>query len=98
MSPELSGQEPAISFSAFVLSLATTAAVHFGDLADPSTGEKQAPNLQAASQMIEILAMLQTKTRGNLDAEEQQLLDQILYELRLRFVEAQRGEKRIIEP
>lgn len=73
------------SFLAFVMSLATTAAVHFGDIDDPSTGTAQR-NLPAAQQMIELLVMLQQKTQGNLDAEEQQFLDQVLYELRMRFV------------
>jgi len=87
-----------LSFSAFVLSLASTAAIHFGDLADPVTGEKALPNLEGAAQMIEILSLLDQKTRGNLTAEERQMLEQVLYELRLRFVEASGGGKRIIEP
>jgi hypothetical protein len=86
-----------ITFMSFVLSLATTAALHFGDLPDPSTGQTAEPNLEAASQMIEILALLEQKTRGNLTAEERQMLEQILYELRMRFVEASGGGKRIIE-
>jgi hypothetical protein len=73
------------SFLAFVMSLATTAAVHFGDIEDPSAGTAQR-NLPAAAQMIELLAMLQDKTKGNLDPEEHQFLDQVLYELRMRFV------------
>ena len=77
-----------ISFAAFVLSLAHTAAVHFGDIPDPVSGEKSEVNLPAAQQMIDILALLEEKTRGNLTAEERQFLDQILYELRLRYVEA----------
>ncbi len=77
---------PSITFTGFVLSLVTTAAVHFGDMPDPATGENRTPNLEAASQMIEILAMLDEKTRGNLDAQERSLLDQVLYELRMRFV------------
>ena len=48
--------------------------------------------------MIEILALLDEKTKGNLTAEERQVLEQVLYELRLRFVEASGGGKRIIEP
>jgi hypothetical protein len=90
--------EPQLTFSAFVLSLASTAAIHFGDLADPVSGQPSDPNLEAAAQMIEILGLLDVKTRGNLTAEERQLLEQVLYELRLRFVEAKAGEKRIIEP
>ena len=80
-------QEPEISFPAFVLSLAHTAAVHFGDIPDPVSGQSAPANLQAAQQMIDILALLEEKTRGNLTAEERQFLDQILYELRLRYVE-----------
>ena len=87
-----------ISFAAFVLSLAHTAAVHFGDIPDPVSGQKSEVNLPAAQQMIDILALLEEKTRGNLTAEERQLLDQILYELRLRFVEASKPQSRIITP
>ena len=87
-----------ISFAAFVLSLAHTAAVHFGDIPDPVSGQKSEVNLPAAQQMIEILALLEEKTRGNLTAEERQLLDQILYELRLRFVEVGKPQSRIITP
>lgn len=87
-----------LSFTTFVLSLASTAAIHFGDLPDPLTGEHSEPNLDGAAQMIEILSLLDEKTRGNLTAEERQILEQVLYELRLRFVEAKGGEKRIIAP
>jgi len=90
--------EPQLTFTAFVLSLASSAAIHFGDLADPESGEKTAPNLEAASQMIEILSLLEQKTRGNLSPEEQQLLEQLLYELGMRFVEASGSGRRIIEP
>jgi hypothetical protein len=48
--------------------------------------------------MIEILALLEEKTKGNLTAEERQVLESVLYELRLRFVEASGAGKRIIEP
>ena len=87
-----------ISFAAFVLSLAHTAAVHFGDIPDPVSGEQSEANLPAAQQMIDILALIEAKTRGNLTAEERQLLEQILYELRLRFVEADKPQSRIITP
>ena len=81
----------AITFIGFVLSLAHTAAVHFGDIPDPVTGQTANANLAAAQQMIDILALLEEKTRGNLTAEERQLLEQILYELRVRYVEVQKG-------
>jgi hypothetical protein len=89
---------PQVSFVAFIFSLASNAAVHFGDLPDPMTNDKREPDLEAAAQLIEILAMLEEKTRGNLTAEERQLLDQVLFELRMRYVEAKRGESRIIQP
>ena len=90
--------EPDLSFTAFVISLASSAAVHFGDLPDPVTGGTSEPNLDGAAQMIEILGLLEQKTKGNLTAEERQVLESVLYELRLRFVEASGGGKRIIEP
>jgi hypothetical protein len=87
---------PELSFVAFVLSLASSAAVHFGDLPDPASGQKSEPDLEGAKQMIDILDLLDEKTKGNLSAEERQLLDQVLYELRLRFVEAS-NPKLIVE-
>jgi Domain of unknown function (DUF1844) len=91
-------QDSGITFTGFILSLATTAAVHFGDIEDPNTGERGEPNLPAAAQMIELIAMLQERTKGNLIEPEERLVDDLLYELRLRFVQAQQGERRIIEP
>lgn len=75
-----------VSFLAFLYSLAGSAAVHFGDVPDPSTNEKRPPNLEQAAHVIEVMAMLEQKTKGNLTNEERQFLDQVLYELRLRFV------------
>jgi hypothetical protein len=93
-----SAEQPQVSFLAFVFSLASNAAVHFGDLPDPMTNETREPDLEGASQLIEILAMLEEKTRGNLSAEERQLLDQVLFELRMRYVEAKKGKSPIILP
>ncbi len=90
--------DPQLSFTAFVISLASTAAIHFGDLPDPVTGNPSEPNLAGAAQMIEILTLLEQKTRGNLTPEERQVLEQVLYELRMRFVEAQAPQKTIVEP
>ena len=56
-------QEDAVTFMGFVLSLAATAALHFGDMPNPQTG-RDPPNLQAASHLIDILAVLEQKTRG----------------------------------
>jgi hypothetical protein len=89
---------PQISFLTFIFSLATNAAVHFGDLADPTTNEVRQPDLEAAAQLIDVIAMLEEKTRGNLTAEERQVLDQVLFELRMRFVEAKKAQSPIIQP
>ena len=77
-----------ISFNVLVVSLATSAAVHFGDVKDSSTGERSTPNLAAAGHMIELLAVLAEKTRGNLTADEELFLTRVLHELRRRLVEA----------
>ena len=81
-----------VSFNAFVVSLATTAAVHFGDVPDPESGNKPDPNLEAAGHAIEMLAMLEEKTKGNLTDDEAQFIKQVLYELRMRYVDAKKGE------
>ena len=87
-----------ISFNDLVLSLATSAAVHFGDVTDRASGQKGTPNFEAAGHMIEMLALLEEKTHGNLTDEEKGVLGQVLYELRMRYIEARKGEKRIVEP
>jgi hypothetical protein len=86
--PESEQGTAEVTFIGFVLSLAHTAAFHFGDVADPVSGQAGQVNLAAAQQIIEILALLQEKTRGNLTAEERQLLEQIVYELQMRYIEA----------
>ena len=87
----------AISFIGFVVSLTHTAYVHLGDVADPVSGAAT-KNLDAAQQVIDILALLEEKTRGNLTPEERQVLDQALYELRLRFVQVSQDAPRIVHP
>ena len=89
--------ESGISFAQFIISLGTTAAVHFGDLPDPVSGERGDPNLIAAAQMIDLLSLLQDKTRGNLDPAESKLLDDLLFDLRMRFVQAQQ-QPRVVQP
>ncbi|HEY0872448.1 MAG TPA: DUF1844 domain-containing protein [Vicinamibacterales bacterium] len=89
--------ESGITFTQFIISLGTTAAVHFGDLPDPASGERGETDLVAASQMIELLALLQDKTRGNLEPAEAKLLDDLLYDLRMRYVQAQQ-QPRIVQP
>jgi hypothetical protein len=95
----MTDEAPALTFAAFVFSLMHTAAVHLGDAADPHTGQLASPNLDAAQHMIDILGILEEKTRGNLSAEERQLVEQGLYELRMRFLEVKKdGGPRIIVP
>jgi len=78
-----------ISFGAFLMSLSTEALVHLGEMADPSSGQAQR-DLAMAQQLIDILGMLREKTRGNLDHDEQALLDAILFDLRMKYVEIAR--------
>ena len=89
--PDAQQDPTAVTFVGFVLSLAHTAAYHFGDVADPVTGQSGEMNLAAAQQIIDILSLLDQKTRGNLTAEERQLMEQLVYELRMRYVEASRS-------
>jgi hypothetical protein len=86
-----SGADARVSFIAFLYSLASSAAVHFGDVVDPASGEKRPPNLEQASYVIDVLALLEDKTKGNLTSEERQFLEQILYELRMRFLAVKGG-------
>lgn len=81
---------PAIDFSTFVLSLSHSALVHLGDAPLPD-GQGPERNLLLARQTIDLLGILQEKTRNNLTGEEERLLDQALYDLRLRFVEISKG-------
>lgn len=85
-SPEAAGE---ITFASFIFSLSTQALVHLGEVPDPVDGTAQV-NLEAARQIIDILAMLAEKTRGNLDAAEGSLLESALYDLRMRYVDRAR--------
>ena len=80
----------AIDFSTFVLSLGTTALYQLGEIGDSESGTEGPvdPNLPIARQTIDTLEMLTEKTRGNLTDTESKLLESILYELHMRFVEA----------
>ena len=78
-------QFPAINFSTFVASLNASALLHLGIIEDPSSGTKN-KSLPMAKQTIDILSMLQEKTTGNLSEEEENLLKNILYDLRIMYV------------
>ncbi len=85
------GELPALDFAGFVHSIAISVLHHLGLVAEPETGKPATPDLALARQNIDILEMLQAKTRGNLDPEEDHLLESLLYELRMRFVEVSGG-------
>ena len=76
---------PKIDFSTFVLSLNSSALVQLGLIEDPANGRKSR-NLPLAKQTIDLLAMLEDKTRGNLTSDEDNILKNILYELRMLYV------------
>ena len=76
---------PEIDFASFIFSLSTSAYIHFGALPDPGS-KKTEKNLPMAKHTIEILGILKDKTKGNLTQEEEDLLDNILYDLRMRYV------------
>ncbi|MCX8042941.1 MAG: DUF1844 domain-containing protein [Desulfobacterota bacterium] len=84
-SPSSEPPLPEITFSSFIISLSSSALFHFGDIPDPITNKKQR-NLPLAKQTIDILGILKNKTVGNLTKEESQLLDNLLYDLRMRYV------------
>jgi hypothetical protein len=78
---------PEINFSTFVVSLSTQALMHLGEIPNPATGNLE-KDLPVAKQMIDIVGMLKDKTRGNLDNGEEKLIVDILFDLRMRYVEA----------
>lgn len=78
---------PEVNFSSLLLSLSSSTLLHLGEIADPQSGEKR-KDLDLAKQSIDIISVLKDKTKGNLTEEEQKLLDHLLYDLRMRFVEA----------
>jgi len=82
------GDEP-VSFSTFVLGLSTQALLHLGEIPDPISNTTQR-DLGAAKHVIDILAILREKTRSNLEPDEEALLDSMLYDLRMRYVELSR--------
>lgn len=80
---------PTLDFNALVLSLGSSAIVHLGEAPDPSTGQtREKPEFEMAQQSIDLLAMLQEKTRGNLTADEARFLENMLFDLRMLYVQA----------
>ena len=74
-----------VDFSTFIMSLTSSAFYHLGDMPDPSTGKKEV-NLPAVQQTIDMLIMLREKTKGNLKEDEKKLLEQLVYELQVKYV------------
>jgi hypothetical protein len=87
------GEEPLphVDFATFVLSLSHSALVHLGEAPNPETGGLER-NLPLARQTIDLIAMLEEKTKGNLSGDEERLLGQILFDLRMRYVESTKAK------
>jgi hypothetical protein len=85
---DVQGEEtlPRVDFSTFILSLSHSALMHLGEAPNPETGKVE-KNLALARQTIDLIGMLEEKTKGNLAGDEERLVGQILFDLRMRFVE-----------
>ena len=82
---------PPVNFSQFVVSLASSALVHLGEIAEPD-GTETRVDLNLARHTIDVLALLQEKTAGNLDSEETRLLEAVLDDLRTKFLTASKTD------
>jgi hypothetical protein len=76
---------PGVTFSSFILSLSSSVFISMGAMPDPTTGKVE-KNLQRAKQTIDLLGMLWDKTKGNLTADEENLFDHLLYDLRMAYI------------
>ncbi len=83
---------PPVTFASFVFSLSTSALMLMGEQLDPRQG-KIPVNLPQAKEIIDILSVLETKTKGNLNQEEQAMLTDMLYALRMKYVDMASGKK-----
>lgn len=81
------GPLPEIDFTSFILSLSTSALIQLGEIPDPFT-KKSIKNLPLAKQTIDLIGMLKEKTKGNLNNDEEKVIDYILYDLRMKYVKA----------
>ena len=84
---EQEGLLPEITFMGFILSLSTSVLIQLGEVKDP-VSEQIEKNLPLAKQTIDLIAMLKEKTKGNIAAGEEKALENILYDLRMRYVRA----------
>jgi hypothetical protein len=85
--------EPEVTFTTFMVGLSTQALAALGEISDPVSGARS-KDLQAAQQLIDIIGMLREKTRGNLDPDEDGLIEAILFDLRMKYVELARQSAR----
>jgi hypothetical protein len=83
--------EDQLTFGTFMLSLSTSVLVSLGELPDPITNDKNI-NLSLAKQTIGLLEMLMEKTKGNLTGEEDRLVGNMLYDLRMKYIEASKQQ------
>lgn len=85
------GDDLPVTFSTFLLGLSTQVLLHLGEIPNPMSNQIET-DLAAAKHVIDILGVLETKTRGNLDDGEQRLVESVLYDLRMRYVEIMRRQ------
>ncbi len=78
---------PEVDFNSFIFSLSTSVLIQLGEIEDPFT-QKEAKNLPLAKQTIDLIGMLKEKTKGNLTPQEEKLIENILYDLKMRYVKA----------
>jgi len=81
-----------VDFSTHVLSLASTVLISLGKMPGPD-GESHSPDLETARHLIDVLGMLEQKTKGNLDEAETKLLASLIYDLRVAYVDAQNAQR-----
>src|SRR5438105_15675050 len=91
-------RKPGLDFNAFVLSLGSSALINLGEAPDPTSGKTQDPDLALAEESIDLLALLEEKTKGNLTPDESRFLQTMLYDLRIRFIAAKTHPKPKITP
>lgn len=84
---EKAGPLPPVTFAGFIFGLASSALIHLGEYPDPE-GPGRRVDLPAARQTIDLLGLLEAKTKGNLDTDEAELLKHLLYDLRVKYVAA----------
>lgn len=83
-------RELPVSFASFLVSLASSAMLHMGEAPDPTTGLRET-HLERARHSIDLLGVFKEKTKGNLDADEEKLLDTLLYETRQSYLAKAKG-------